>query len=121
MKTILLVEDTAPLAENISDVLENFGFQVTIAVNGSEALMMLDSVKPDLIITDVLMPVMNGIEFIKKVREIPAYNVLPIIILSARATATDIERGKSAGANWYLTKPCSAEELIDTINKIINL
>jgi CheY-like chemotaxis protein len=121
MKRILLVEDTSLLAENISDILRNTGFEVAIAVNGKVALDMLGSVHPDLIITDVLMPEMDGIEFVKAIRQWSAYSSLPIIILSSRATAGDIELGKRAGANEYLTKPCAAEELIETVTKILGL
>jgi len=120
MKKVLLVEDTPSLAENISDILQNLGFVVTLAENGIEGLHALKTA-PDLIITDVFMPAMDGLEFIKAIRKLPEWSSIPIIVLSAKATPEDIKLGKHAGANAYLTNPCTAEELIDAISKLIQL
>lgn len=118
MKRILLVEDTKALAENMSDILVNLGFDVTIASDGSEALGLLDEVKPAIIITDVLMPVMDGLELTRRVRANSGYRNVPIIILSARATDGDIAAGFAAGASDYLKKPCIIEDLISSIEKL---
>ena len=121
MKTVLLVEDTPLLAENMADIIRNIGCDVIVAQNGVEGLKKLEVLTPALIITDVLMPLMDGLEFIKSVRNISRFKTIPIVILSARATQEDIAAGKKAGADYYLTKPCSAEELIDMITKLADL
>jgi CheY-like chemotaxis protein len=121
MKKILLVEDTESLAENMMDLLSNLGFEIRVAVNGHEALHVLATYRPDLIITDVLMPVMNGLELTSHLRKNQAMNDVPVIVLSAKSTPDDIKAGFDAGANGYLKKPCSVEDLIDTIGKFLNL
>ncbi len=120
MKKILLIEDTKALAENMSDILENLGFEVMIASNGKEAIDRLPRFKPDLVITDVVMPVMSGIEFTERLRTMPGYREIPVIMLSARATAQDIQTGLRAGASQYLTKPCTVRVLVDSINKLLD-
>jgi CheY-like chemotaxis protein len=120
MKRVLLVEDTLSLAENITEILSNLGFKVTTVSNGKEAIDLLTTAKPDLIITDVQMPLMDGLELIRNIRQNPTVNNLPVIILSARATPEDIKKGFEAGANEYLKKPCAIEDLIDAIERCLS-
>lgn len=118
-KLILLIEDTEDLGEMICDILTFSGYQVNWSKNGSEGLTQYFSSKPDLIITDLVMPIMNGLEFITKIHEIDKQNRVPIIILSAKATPEDKEAGFRAGASLYLNKPCSSQLLLKSIDDLL--
>ena len=118
-KTILLIEDTEDLGEMICDILIFSGFQVTWAKNGSEGVTQYFSIKPDLVITDLVMPIMNGLEFISKIHEMDKESRAPIIILSAKATPEDKEAGCRAGASLYLSKPCSSQLLLESIEGLL--
>jgi DNA-binding response OmpR family regulator len=119
MKKILLVEDTAHLSEEIADILRMEGYQVTLANNGVRALELLPKSKPDLIITDLLMPGIDGFELIQRVRSMSSFKSIPIIILSAKTSNEDKIRGKDVGASAFVQKPCKAHELIASIHSLI--
>jgi DNA-binding response OmpR family regulator len=114
---ILLIEDTQSLAETIADILHMEGFEVTIASNGAEGLRRLEPL-PDIIITDLLMPEMDGIEFIRNVRQQRKINT-PIIVLSARVTEESIQEAMDEGANVFLGKPFDADRLLESIHTLI--
>jgi DNA-binding response OmpR family regulator len=120
MKTILLVEDTLHLAEEISDMLRLEKFNVVVANTSMEALEILEPLLPDLIITDLLMPGMDGFEFIKRVRQMVAGQNIPIIILSAKTSDSDKTRGLEAGANAFILKPCKSHELLQNIARLLS-
>lgn len=115
---ILLVEDTEELGENIRDVLTFEGLDVTWTKDGLLALEAMNKNKPDLIITDIVMPRMNGLELINHVRAAGLSNT-PIIILSAKASPEDRASGLAAGATFYLKKPCSSEQLVEVIKSLL--
>ena len=120
MKRILLVEDTLHLSEEIADILRLEGHLVTIAHNAIRALEILPKSNPDLIITDLLMPGMDGFAFIQMVRSIATFQSIPIIILSAKTSNEDKIRGMEVGADAFIRKPCKAHELITSINALLN-
>ena len=115
MKRILLVEDTRHLLEEIADVLRLEGYQIKTAINALQALERLPEFGPDLIITDLQMPWMNGFEFIQLVRKLPSHQSTPIVILSASDLEEDRIRGKEAGADFFLQKPCTVQQLVAAI------
>jgi DNA-binding response OmpR family regulator len=117
---ILLVEDTEDLGENIKDILNIEGYAVSWERDGLSGFEACLQSTPDLIISDVVMPGLDGLELIRKIRDIKVYRNLPIIILSARATPEDQQRGMEAGATVYLRKPCKSTELIDTIEQLLH-
>ena len=119
MKKILLVEDTAHLSEEIADVLRLEGYQVISAYNGLSALEQLNKSTPDLIVTDLLMPGMDGFDLIVQIRKIEGLQSIPIIILSAKTSETDRIRGREVGANDFVQKPCKAHELIASIDSFL--
>ena len=119
MKKILMVEDTPHLSEEIADILRLEGYRVAIAHNGHRAMELLPESNPDLIITDLLMPGMDGFELIRQVRSIASFKSIPIIILSAKTLDDDKLRGKEAGADAFIRKPCKAHELVTTINSLL--
>lgn len=114
-QTILLVEDEAPLLENLEEILELEGFDVIKAMNGGEALVQLKSCRPALIICDIMMPMMDGFELLKKVRAQSETASLPFIFLTAKTSEQDQRLGRELGADDYLTKPFSREGLLQAI------
>ncbi len=111
-KQILVVEDHAPLRAAIQMLLEREGYRVTTAADGNDGILAMTAVLPDLIVADIGMPGMNGYEFYESVRAKPAWNTIPFVFLTARAEREDILKGKSLGAEEYLTKPLDPEELL---------
>ena len=119
MKKILLVEDTAHLSEEIADILRLEGYGVTIANDGLRALELLPASGFDMIITDLLMPRMDGFDLIRQVRSMAAFKTIPILILSAKASEADRIRGKGVGADAFMNKPCKAHELVASVNSLL--
>jgi DNA-binding response OmpR family regulator len=117
--SILLIEDTEDLGEMICDILKISGYQVTWAKNGGDGVAQYFSSKPELVITDLVMPVMSGLEVITKIRATDTGRQVPIIILSAKATPEDKETGFKAGASLYLSKPCSSKLLLESIKDLL--
>jgi DNA-binding response OmpR family regulator len=119
MIKILYVEDESDLREDLIEELQEDGFEVAWAPNGAEGLRMLGTFKPDLVISDCLMPVMTGIEMFKEMRaRYPDFASTPFIFLSAHAQKEHIEEGLGAGANGYLTKPVDYAKLLKAIRAI---
>lgn len=119
MSSILLVEDTAVLAEQIADLLFMEGSDVVIARHGREALSKLQSLRPDLVITDLLMPEMDGFELIHRMKKIADLQTIPIIVLTAKNGEETDGRLEELGIQQLLRKPCNAEDLIEAVRKII--
>ncbi len=119
-KTILVVEDEPMLLQNISSILELYGFKTLQATSGFEGMNQAIANMPDLIVCDVMMEGMSGFEMIEKVRSTPAIQSIPFIFLTAWADVNDKNKGMQAGAQAYLTKPFVAKDLVKTINTFIN-
>lgn len=113
--TLLVVEDDPAMLVAFQDVLEGAGFNVVTAQNGHVALEKLESLKPDLILSDISMPVMDGYQLFEAVRAQPGGAVIPFIFLTARGTREDIFAGKSLGADDYITKPVTTRELLSAV------
>lgn len=112
---ILLVEDSEANITTLSDYLPSKGYRVTIARNGTEAITQVNEKKPDLILMDMQMPDMDGLETTRRIRAIPEFKSIPIIALTALAMLGDREQCLAAGANDYLSKPVSLKRLVSTI------
>ncbi len=120
MKTILIVEDSATTRALIRAVIDELGEYETVeAGSGFEALKMLPQQEYDLIVTDINMPDINGLELINFVRNNPRYNHLPIIIVSTERSEEDKKRGMALGATAYVTKPFKSSELQEIIKKTL--
>lgn len=118
---VLLVEDNPDMALYVKDVLEADGFTTTLAENGELALEQLKSTKPDLIVSDIMMPVMDGMEFLKNLRESDTYKNTPTIFLSARSDLEGRIESFRLGVNDYLIKPFDKDELICRIENLLQL
>jgi len=112
---ILVVEDHQLLLDAIRDLLEDESFDVFTATNGQRALEIMQEVQPDLIVSDIMMPQMDGYTLYQKVRENPEWVRIPFIFLTARGEQNDILKGKELGAEDYITKPFDTRDLIVTI------
>lgn len=120
MKTILIVEDSSTTRALIRAVIDELGdFETAEAASGFEALKMLPQQEFDLIITDINMPDINGLELINFVRSNARYSHVPIIIVSTERSEEDKKRGMALGATAYVTKPFKSLELQEAIQKII--
>ena len=111
-KTILAVDDEADILELISFNLEKEGYQVRCAASGEEALDMAGTVDPELVLLDIMLPGMNGLEVCKRLKRQARTSDIPVIMLSARGEETDIVAGLELGADDYVTKPFSTRVLI---------
>jgi two-component system, chemotaxis family, chemotaxis protein CheY len=118
-KTILIVDDSESIREIVSFTLENEGYKVLIGVDGKDALKFLNNGPIDLIITDLHMPVMNGIEFIKSVRASTNHKGVPILFLTTESQTDKKMEAKEAGATGWIIKPFVPAKLLEAINKVI--
>jgi two-component system CheB/CheR fusion protein len=114
--SILVAEDSPTQAEQIRYILEEVGYQVTLAVNGKEALLALRTLKPSLIITDIVMPEMDGYELCRRIKSTPALSSIPVILLTALSGPEDVIMALQCGASTFVTKPCDAISIVTTIN-----
>jgi two-component system chemotaxis response regulator CheY len=118
-KTALVVDDSVSMRQMVGYTLKGAGFDVVEASNGQDALDRLKGQKVELIITDLNMPVLDGIGFIKQVRARPPYKFTPILMLTTEAQATRKAEGKSAGATGWLVKPFEPQSLLATIARVV--
>jgi two-component system, sensor histidine kinase and response regulator len=121
MYKILVVEDTQYVREEIRDILTIENFEVFEASNGFEGIEAVSKEIPDLIISDISMPQLNGYEFLTELRSNAKTENIPFIFLSAKSDLSDIRRGMNLGADDYLIKPLSPDELINVVNKKLEL
>ena len=118
--TILVVDDSVTMLMSLETTLIMNGFRVETAKNGELALDKLKAgIKPNLILTDINMPVMGGLELIGKVRAMPGLKFVPILTLTTESDATKREAGRSAGATGWIVKPVSGDDLIRVIKKVL--
>ena len=117
--TILVVDDDPVIQKLLSVNFEMEGYRVVTANDGIEGLERVASDKPDLILLDVMMPRMDGIEVSKRLKSDPATKEIPVVLLSAKAQSSDIQSGIEAGADDYVTKPFDPLELLDKVAGLI--
>lgn len=121
MKVIMVVDDEIGALTLIGIMLERGGFEVLKAKDAEQALVVLDHDKPDLIILDVMMPGMDGIELCRVLRQRPDTERTPILILSARGDAKSVMSGMDAGASDYLPKPILHHDLVAKVRRMLDL
>lgn len=118
-KKILILDDSESIREVVIFTLEKDGHDVLVGVDGKDALKHLDGRDIDLIITDLHMPNMDGIEFIKEVRQMEKYKYTPILYLTTESQQSKKMEAKQAGATGWIVKPFMPEKLLAAINKIM--
>ncbi len=118
-KTIMVVDDSASLRQVVSIALTGAGYEVVQACDGKDALAKLDGRKLHLIISDVNMPNMDGISFVKAAKQLPAYKFTPVIMLTTEAGETMKQQGQAAGAKAWVVKPFQPAQMLAAVAKLI--
>ena len=117
---ILAVDDSTSMRKVISFFLQRAGYQVREAANGQEALEMASHEEFNLVLTDIQMPVMDGFELTRRLRDMECYRGVPILTLTTLATESAKQEGKSAGATGWLVKPFGEKTLLATVKRLIH-
>jgi CheY-like chemotaxis protein len=115
MKSILVIDDNEDVRSIVTTVLRNFGFAVREASSGESGIRMVLEEKPDLIISDVRMPGMDGHHLLSAIRELQSTAAIPFIMMTGSGSRDDFRRGMVSGADDYLQKPFTPDELIETV------
>ncbi|TVZ37606.1 two-component system chemotaxis response regulator CheY [Alteromonadaceae bacterium 2753L.S.0a.02] len=119
-KTIMIVDDSASLRQVVSIALKSAGYDVLEASNGQDALSKLDGKKINLVISDVNMPVMDGISFVKSMKELPNYKFTPVIMLTTEGSDEKKKAGQAAGAKAWVVKPFQPEQMLKAVSMLIS-
>jgi two-component system chemotaxis response regulator CheY len=117
-KTILVIDDSASLRQVVRMALTGAGYNVIEAGDGQAALALLDGRQINMAVCDVNMPIMNGIEFVKAAKQLPAYKFMPILMLTTESQEEKKEQGKAAGAKAWMVKPFSPTQLVSAVAKL---
>ena len=112
---ILVIEDDQYLGDLVSDALQLAGYNTFLAMNGIEGLDFIHRIKPDLVLCDITMPLLDGMTLVETIRKDFRYDDLPFIFMTARTSPSDVRQGMSKGADDYMTKPFTVKELLQTV------
>ncbi len=119
---VLVVEDSPTMRQLIVFALKRIrGFQIVEANDGVDGLKKLSAEKFDLILTDINMPIMDGLKLVSMVRNDPSYKETPIIVITTEGATEDRERALALGANEYITKPIQTMKILETVKKLMNV
>lgn len=116
---LLLVDDEPGLREAVKDYLQESGFNVQVASNAREGWELMQQNTPDLVISDVMMPQVDGYKFLKQLREDPRFKTMPVVFLTAKGMTSDRIQGYQAGVDAYLPKPFDPDELVAIIENLL--
>lgn len=119
MATILVVDDSASLRQVVAISLKGKGYDVIQATDGKDALSKLDGKKINLVISDVNMPVMDGLTFVTEMKKLPRYKFMPVIMLTTEAGADMKAKGRAAGVKAWVVKPFKPEQMLTAVAKLI--
>jgi DNA-binding response OmpR family regulator len=117
---LLVIDDDPVIVELLRVNFEIEGFEVLIAADGEEGLQRARADHPDLVLSDIMMPRLDGLQLLTELRADPATSRLPVVLLSAKAQNAEVERGLALGADDYVTKPFDPMELLDRVNAILD-
>ena len=115
---VLLVEDERHIVESLSFVLEREGFEVSAAADGESALERLRAERPDVLVLDVMLPKLGGLEVLKLVRADAALRTLPVVVLTARGRPHDRRMAEEIGVEAFMTKPFANQEVVDAVRRL---
>jgi two-component system chemotaxis response regulator CheY len=118
-KTILTADDSTSMREMITFTLRNAGYDVVEAVDGQDALAKIAAAPPQMLITDLNMPNMDGLELIRRVRALPQCKYIPIVMLTTESQDTKKQAGREAGASGWIVKPFRSEQLVLVAKKLL--
>ncbi len=117
-RTVLIVDDEPNIVTALDFLLRRNGYDVRLASNGAEALERIETDRPDVVLMDVMMPLKSGYEVCQHMRERPELAHIKVVMLSAKGSEAEVNKGLSLGADLYITKPFSTQELVATINQL---
>jgi len=118
-KVIMTADDSASIRQMVSFTLKQAGYQVIEAVDGKDALAKLNGTSVHMLLTDLNMPNMDGLELIRNVRANPAYKFIPIVMLTTESQVEKKQEGKMAGATGWIVKPFKPEQLLAVVKKVL--
>ncbi|WP_447646091.1 response regulator [Nocardioides zeae] len=119
MVTVLVVDDNPDVVEILSFLLEEQGYDVAVRHNGAEALTYCATSPPALVLLDVSLPVLDGLQVVRQMRADAELQTIPVVLLTARAHPDDVARGRDAGATSYLVKPFDVAVLLDVVAGLV--
>jgi len=119
-KTVLIIEDEADAAELFAEMMRVSGFRVLKTSSSTPALSLIATEKPDIIILDIMMPEVSGLDILRDMRRDSALAGIPVIVVSAKSMPADIRHGMEAGASMYLTKPVGFLELKEAVERALS-
>ena len=118
-KRVLIVDDEPNIVQALEFLLQRSGLAVQVAHDGGEALRMIEEGMPDLVVLDVMLPVMNGYDLCQRVRERENLRHIKIVMLSAKGYDAEVNKGMALGADLYVTKPFSTRELVTKVEQLL--
>ncbi len=118
-KKILIAEDEPNIVLSLEFLLKEAGYEVAVARDGSQAIALAGTLRPDLVVLDVMLPSVNGFEVCQRLRENRETGNIKILMLTARGRETEVEKGLAAGAHAYMTKPFATRELVNTVAEML--
>ncbi len=118
-KTVLIADDEPNIVISLEFLLEQAGYQVMLAYDGQEALEAIERQPPDLVLLDVMLPRLSGFDVCQKIRENPQWQHMRIVMLTAKGREVEISKGLALGANAYITKPFSTQELLAQVGALL--
>ena len=118
-KTVLIVEDEEDAAELFAEMMRVSGFKVLTTSKSKPAISMMSENKPDLVLLDVMMPEVSGLDILREMRQDANLSDVPVILVTAKSMPADIKNGMEAGASTYLTKPVGFQELKDAVERTL--
>jgi CheY-like chemotaxis protein len=119
-KTVLIIEDEEDAAELFAEMMRVSGFRVLKTSNSAPALGMMATEKPDVIILDIMMPEISGLDILRQMRRDPELAHIPVVVVSAKSMPADIKNGMEAGASTYLTKPVGFLDLKEAVERALS-
>jgi CheY-like chemotaxis protein len=118
-KTVLIIEDEEDAAELFAEMMRVSGFRVVKTSKSTPALSLMSSEKPDVILLDIMMPEISGLDILRQMRREPELAKIPVIVVTAKSMPSDVKNGMEAGASTYLTKPVGFLELKDAVERAL--
>jgi two-component system alkaline phosphatase synthesis response regulator PhoP len=118
-KTILIAEDEPSIVASLEFLLRNAGYEVAVARDGEEALRLTGTIRPDLVVLDIMLPSVSGFEVCRSIREDPVTRSIRVLMLTARGRESEMQKGIAAGADVYMTKPFATKELLEAVARLL--
>ena len=118
-KTVMIIEDEEDAAELFAEMMRVSGFRVVKTSSSAPAIRMMTAEKPDVILLDIMMPEISGLDILRQMRRDPALAGIPVVVVSAKSMPADIKNGMEAGASTYLTKPVGFLDLKEAVERAL--